>query len=271
MNDHRPTLRFSQSIGWLAAVLIGVSSLAAAENARGGEEGIIVQGAGSAKARPTEVEISGSISAEAELAADATVKFRDAKKRALAAFAALKNPDLTVVPEGVSVNTALDANTQMMMMRGMTTTPGNPKVRLAEQSRIVLANADKVSAEALVDKVLKILDVARDAGFQVGPPQASNYYEMQMRMQQSGDTSAMVSFKLPDRTALRDQAYRIAFDDAKSKAQKLAALSGVKLGRVVSLHEADAPNAGEEKSLAGPTAGDLILHVNLAVQFEILK
>src|SRR5579884_3883819 len=81
-------------------------------------EGITVQGTGDAKGKPTSVEISATLTGEAELATDATVKFRDAKKRALAAIAAIKNPDLSVVSDGLAINSTVDANTQMMMMRG---------------------------------------------------------------------------------------------------------------------------------------------------------
>src|SRR5207248_4260123 len=97
--------------------------------------------------RPTQVEMSAVLSADAELAADAVVKFRDAKKRALAAIAALKNPDLTVIPGGVSVASGMDANAQMMAMRGMAAPTTTQKVRLAETSRIVLAHADKVEPD----------------------------------------------------------------------------------------------------------------------------
>src|SRR5690349_10050647 len=99
--------------GWLAVVVAAVVGLAGAARA---DEGITVQGTGSAKARPTQVEIECTLSGDAELASDATVKFRDAKKRAMAAIEALKNKDLSVTSDGLSINNALDAQTQMMMM-----------------------------------------------------------------------------------------------------------------------------------------------------------
>ena len=97
--------------------------------------------------------------------------------------------------------------------------------------RIVLAHADKLGADELMDKLLKILDVAKDAGFQIGSAQATNYYEAMIRAQE-GDTgnSATVSFRLPDPAPLRDKAYQAAIDDAKAKAKKLAELAGGKAG-----------------------------------------
>jgi uncharacterized protein YggE len=256
-------------------------------------DGIVVRGSGSASARPTEVEMSGTIAAEAELAADAIVKFRDAKKRALAALDGLKNPDLKVVPGGLSVGGGMDANQQMMVMRGMAAPATGQKVRLSETMKITLAHADKIAADELMDKLLKILDVAKDAGFQIGQSPASNYYEAMIRAE-TGDSGsgATVSFRLPDSSALRDKAYQAAIDDAKTKAQKLADASGAKLGRIASVRDdgaapkqesetsnlammiygavAHKPSA-EEAVLSGGTSGELTLHVNLTVQFEIAK
>ena len=131
----------------------------------------------------------------------------------------------------------------------------------------------------MLSKVLKILDVAKDSGFQIGPVPARNYYEMQIRAQQGGDAAHQaVSFKLPDTAQLRERAYKAAIDDAKAKAQRLAELSGAKLGRIISVHDegvgsSDSENAamvryvygmragkeGEEKSIVGSNSGDLTL------------
>ena len=112
----------------------------------------------------------------------------------------MKDPDLSVVSGGVSVGSGTDANTQMMMMQGMAVPNTPQKVRLTETSRIVLIHTDKLEPDEMLSKVLKILDVAKDSGFQIGPVPARNYYEMQIRAQQGGDASATVSFKLPDTT-----------------------------------------------------------------------
>jgi len=265
--------------GRLAGVAVGIAGLvltvwmSGRAVAAGADEGLIVQGIGITKTRPTQVEIFGSVSAEAELAADATVKFRDARKRALAAFAALKNPDLKVVAGGVSVSSAIDANAQMMMMRGMPVASPTSKVRLVEMDHLVLANTDKLESDVLLDKILKILDVAKDAGFQVGPPQATNYYELRMLQMQGNDgnneQNATVLFKLADGVPFRNAAYKAAIADAREKAQKLAELSGVKLGRVLSLDERG--EEGAEKAVAGSSTGDLTLRIVVTVQFEILK
>lgn len=270
----------------IGVVLLAGTSIAAAAT----DEGIVVRGDGSAKARPTQVEMAATLSAEAPLAADALVKFHDAKKRAIAAIEALKNPDLTVESGGVSVNSgAMDANTQMMIMRGMSAPNTTKSVRLTETSQIVLDHADKLKPDELLEKLLKIIDVAKDAGFQIGPAPATNYWEMQMRAQEGDTSSATVAFKLPDSTPLRDAAYKSALHDARDKAQRLADLAGVKLGRIISVHDAESPksengamimyfygslnnkDSSAGKSIAGPTSGDLVLHTSLEVQFELAK
>jgi uncharacterized protein YggE len=288
MNPHLRVFDVTSSVRLLATCLavLAASSMAATVLA---DEGILVRGTGSATGRPSQIEMSATLSGEAELAADAMVKFHDAKRRALAAIAGLKDPDLSVESGGVSVGSGTDANTQMMMMQGMAVPNTPQKVRLTETSRIVLIHTDKLEPEEMLSKVLKILDVAKDSGFQIGPAPARNYYEMQIRAQQ-GDGSATVSFKLPDTSALRDRAYKAAIDDAKAKAQRLAELSGAKLGRIISVHDegvgsSDSENAsmvryvygmragkeGEERSIAGSNSGDLTLGASLTVQFEIAK
>ncbi len=274
-------MRFALS---LVALLIPAAPAMAADDRA--EPGIVVQGSGQASARPSVVELSGTVSGDAELAADAMVKFRDAKKKALAALTALKNPDLTVEPQGVTFGTSLDPNAAMMAMRGMPSTNTNSGCRLSETCRILLNNADKLEPDAMFDKLLKVLDTAKDAGFQFGAPPASNYWEMQMQSQ-NGTTT--VNFELPDSAALREKAYKSAIEDAKQKAKSLAELSGVKLGRIISVREGQLAggdnsqtivnmygivNSKSDKSaqtLAGATSGELTLRVNLIVQFEIEK
>ena len=181
---------------WAGALCLLMTAIAgAADPARGDDSGISVVGTGTAKARPTQVEIECTLSGEAELAADATVKFRDAKKRAVAAINGMKNADLAVKSDGVSVGNVMDPNAQMMMQRGQPVTSVKPRVQVVEKERIVIANADKMDADALLDLVLKVLDVAKDAGFQMPQMQQESYY--QRGYQQVRMTGNAVSFKLP--------------------------------------------------------------------------
>ena len=82
----------SNSLPLLAAATL----MLLAGHAIAADEGISVTGVATVKAKPTEVEIDGTISGEGELANDASVKYHDSKKKATAAIDNLKNPDLTL-------------------------------------------------------------------------------------------------------------------------------------------------------------------------------
>jgi uncharacterized protein YggE len=267
----------------LAALFLAAAPLRAAET-----DGITVIGNGEAKSRPTQVEISGLVAGDAELAADAIVKYRDAKKHAVDALTNLKLPSLVIESQGFTVNQALDPNMQAQVMRGMN--PGNnakAKVQVAEQIRLVLKDLDKIESEKLMDTLLKVLDTAKDNGLVVGPGLPQNYYQWQMAMQQNRGQS-MISFKLPDPKELRDAAFKDAMENAKARAARLAELSGVKLGKIISVREgAPSQNTNvninydpwgnairgqaEGSDLTSQMFTEIPLKVALTVQFEIVK
>ena len=131
------------------------------------------------------------------------------------------------------------------------------------------------------DGLLKILDVAKDAGFTFTLPVTNDYYEMQARAQEG---QVVFQFKLPDTAALRKKAYKAALEDAKARAQDLAELSSIKLGRIISVQEGPGGNpqgvvyyyrpgtsGGEDNALSSAAAGEVTMHVSLTVQFEIAK
>jgi uncharacterized protein YggE len=255
---------------------------AAAPAVHADDQGITVLGVGTATVKPTVVEIAVHIAGQAELAADANVKYADLKKKAQAAVDKLNNPDLVLESKGFGISSATDAQAQMRIMQGMGGDPGKPKIEVTEQMTLVLKNADKVEPAKLLTAVLKIIDACRDAGLQVGPRQPSNYWEMQQAMQR-GDLSGMVTFKVPDATTARDEAYKQAIEDAKAKAGKLAELSGAKLGRVLCIEDEGTAKAqnnvvvngmeplpdSDKKDASSSVLEDIKVSVRLNVQFEI--
>ena len=104
---------------------------------------------------------------------------------------------------------------------------------------------------------------------------------------QNGQGQGMLQFKIIDPSAQKEQAYKMAMDDAKSKAQRLADLAGVKLGRIVSVQDSipvrsDNSNMPpwyggmvatqtDPSDLTSTMLTDIALKVTLTVQFEILK
>jgi len=289
---NRPQFIFAASVV-LASLML---ALFAAAPARGDDHagGISVTGTGVVKGKPSVVEFDARVAGEGELANDATVKYRDMKKKVIAAFDALKNPDLSLDFKGSSITEAIDPQTQMRMMQGMAGDTGAPKVRVSEELHITLKGADNLDSDALLKSVTTVIDTCRDAGIQIGPAAPSNYIQAQIEAQQGGGDSAIALFKIPDITALKDQAYKLAIDDARANAQRLADLSGVKLGPVISIQdEGAAPAAGpnniyamimmaemggsptasqgDSKEVSSKNFGEIPVTVRLAVSFEIQK
>src|SRR4030095_1238660 len=124
----------------------------------------------------------------------------------------------------------------------------------------------------------------KDAGLTIGPPTPTNYYQYQMMMNRGETNMGIASFKIESANELREQAYAKAIENARAKAERLAKLSGVKLGRVVSVQDGVMPQnpnqvvyaahypgaaAGGEAELPSPVAGDITLNARLTVQFAI--
>ena len=287
MSSHRSISRRSCLVAPIVAAFImaWVSGIARGAD----QEGITVAGAGQAKAKPTVVEINATVAGEAELAADAVVKYRDAKKKAIAALLALKIPSLSIESNGYSVGDAADPSQQAAVLQGRGGAAGKQKVQVTEQLRLVLKDADKLNNDALMDTVLKVLDAGRDAGLTIGPPALSGYAQMIQMQMGGGQGQSLVAFKIADPGAIREEAYRQAMADAKAKAEHLASLAGVKLGRILSVQEGAAPKgqdnnnylamimamsgmgSSNDQDPMSTNLSEIPLKVALTVQFEIAK
>jgi uncharacterized protein YggE len=257
----------------------------------GGGEGISVAGSGEVKAKPKVVEINATVTGDAELAADAIVKYRDARRRAVDALNGLKLEGLKIDSNGFSVAQGVDTAQMQAMMQGNAAPAGKQRVSVTEQLKLNLAVLDRYKDEELMDTVLKLLDTGRDAGLVIGRAAPRNYYEMQMMYNNGGASQGnLVSFKLTDTDGLREEAYKMAMDDAKKKAERLAKLAGVKLGRILSVKDAVAVGGNnssngqmaimamygvamqpEQQELTSNVFKEISVKVNLAVQFEIAK
>ncbi len=268
-------------------ILVGLLCLICVGAIANADEGITVSASGEVKGRPTVVEIGATVSGEAELTADAIMKYREARKKGIDAINKLKLPNVSVESSGYAVNSAVDPQQQMRMMQGMG--GGNQlkqKVQVTEQMKLTIKDADKMEPEKLMDTILKVIDAGKDAGLVMGPPPATNYYEMQIRMA-SGNGNSMVLFKLGDITKLKEEAYKDAMDSAKAK--RLAELAGVKLGRVLSVQEGQPSDSqdntramvyarfgipflpNEQNDVSSNLCTDIPVKVVLTVQYAIQK
>ena len=81
----------------------------------------------------------------------------------------MKNPSLSIESKGFTINQAMDPQAQMRMMQGMGGDPGKQKVAVTEQLRLVLKDVDQLELDKLMETILKMIDVGRDSGLQIGP------------------------------------------------------------------------------------------------------
>jgi len=197
-------------------------------------DGISVQGIGERAAKPNQVEVDLQVAGSAELFGDALVKYRDVKRRTLEAYKALNLNNLVIDERGVALGRGDSAEAMQMAMRGQVTSGVKFKVELSSKLRIQLTDIAEIPPEQVLETLGKLLDTARDSGADVGPSAA----EINMAYRYGRPVTGGISrFVLQDFEALREEAYKAAVADARSRAERLASLNGLKLGRVVSVNE----------------------------------
>ncbi len=236
-------------------------------------EGFTVVGKGSVAAKPEFVEIDLEVSAASELTADAIVKYRDAKRRLRDAFTALKLNNVAVEERGLLVD-------QKGMMQNpyyfepQQNTRTRTEVQLTRKLVVKATELSKLDEEGVLQLVGRLLDVAQDAGAKVGPQNNNRYYYYyDYDRQQTG----LVRFVLEDFAKLQEQAYEKAIVDARTRAERLARLSGVQLGAVLAVREIVVPsdrttNQNDEmprKRLETSRFQDIPVRVELQVRFAI--
>lgn len=204
-------------------------------------EGITVLGVGRSEAAPDTAELIGVVTGDAELAADAAIKFQDNKRRAVDAIEALALEGLSIKGEGFTVTTASGADQMQMIMRGQTPDPNAAQVRVSERLKITLSGVDAMSEEALSEAITHIIDACKDSGVTLGSA-ITSMIEMQLR---GNKPQPLAIFRLSDPGAVQDQAYEAAMADARANAQRLADLAGVKLGRITSVAQTQGPSDEE--------------------------
>tara|TARA_R110002124_G_scaffold76059_6_gene203926 strand:+ start:121 stop:906 length:786 start_codon:yes stop_codon:yes gene_type:complete len=203
-------------------------SSTAAEN-----QGITVMGLGRVEAKPSVVELTGIVIGQGQLAGDAVTKFHGNRRRAETAFKNLKIPGLEVVEEGLSLYSSLNASQMQAMMRGMAVNnTDSQELSVSETLKLRVTGIDKLSSQELLEMIVRIVDSGKDAGVIIGndtsPSVPGTYNPSKAR-------NTMATFKVTDVEKLKEAAYEQAVKDARSQAEKLAKLTGVKLGKVISV------------------------------------
>jgi uncharacterized protein YggE len=200
-------------------------------------DGITVSGTGEVRAKPNLVEIDLQNTGMAELSADAIVKYRDNKRRMLQAFEALKLRNFAVEEKGVSLTGGMNAAELEQSLRhgGVATTPATKaQLQIARTLRLSLRGVQDMPEDELMDTLGKIFDVAKDSGIALAPSPEAQQVAQRWGRALSG---ASPVFVLDEITEQREQAYRKAIEDARQRAGRLAALTGVKVGPVLAVSE----------------------------------
>lgn len=231
----------------LAATFVLTLAAAASSAIAAEVSGIAVVAKGTARARPSVVELTGTVSGEAELAADAITKFRGNRQRAVEAIEGLEIEGLTIQGKGISFNSSVSqAQLQAMMMGGMAEqNTGNEKLTVSEPLVIRLEGVAQMETEPLLETLVKIIDAGKDAGIVIGA-QPANPLMYQYSRQQS---APLALFKLEDVNRLKQQAYEEAMQQARAQAERLAELAGAKVGPVTSIREIDPESEGESAAV----------------------
>lgn len=196
-------------------------------------QGITVMGLGSVEAKPSVVELTGVVIGQGQLAGDAVTKFHGNRRRAETAFKNLNIPGLEIVEEGMSLYSSLNASQMQAMMRGMAVNNAeSQELSVSETLKLRVTGIDKLSSQELLEVIVRIVDSGKDAGVIIGndtsPSVPGTYNASKAR-------NTMATFKVTDVEKLKEAAYEQAVKDARTKAEKLAKLTGVKLGKVLSV------------------------------------
>lgn len=208
----------------------------------GESEGITVIGLGSVDAKPDVVELTGVIIGQGQLAGDAVTKFHGNRRRAEAAFKNLKVPGLEVMAEGMSLYSSLNASQIQAMMRGMAVNnAGSQELSVSETLKLRVTGIDKLSSQELLETIVRIVDSGKDAGVIIGndttPAVPGSYNASKAR-------NTIATFKVTKVKELKEAAFEAAIKNAREQAEKLAKLTGVKLGKVTSIDGAGHAQVG---------------------------
>ena len=251
-------------------------------------DGISVSGIGIVKVRPNIVEFDSRIVAKAELADDVMVKFQHARSKAKEALEALKLKNLSIKELGVVVTPGSTQAAIQAMQRGMPVADADrAQLELSSVLRVQVTEIGAMPAEEMFKMIGRVLDTARDAGLSVGPSTAEAYRAYQYGRQSTG---GLLKFVVRDFAPAREQAYEQAFADARSRAIRLARLSGLTLGSAVAINEvqvsgddtqqqqvvqygAYVDNSGlnqapEQPTITTDSFGDVAVRVRLQVRFS---
>ena len=235
--------------------------------------GISVYGTGEAEARPNTVEVSVRVIGRGELADDATLKYKQAKKNTLDALAALKLDGMEIKEQGMVVGTATAAGNRQVIVNGRRVNAQRSQLEVSNVLRLRLGGLAELADDEVLRKVSALVETVQDSGGQMTGASVAAYGDGQVYYNNQAQMQA-VRFLLVDLAEMREKVYEQAVADARERATRLAKLTGVKLGSPLAVQEVmvtgDAPRGtGDKGELSSPARTDAKLRVKLLVRYAI--
>lgn len=234
----RPTAVLA--LAFFAALLLPFPALA--------QGGITVVASGEVQVRPDTLVIRGTLTESAEDPEDASVAFRDTRRRALEKLEKLAIDGLSVSAQSLQISRASQAPGMGGIMGGFEepVDVGPSVMSISQDVTISVAGIDELSEEDLVELVLTLSQTAKEAGLSVTPAMDQ---DAMMRMQMFGmggmQNADVAVFKISDPEAAAEAAAEAAIADARAKAERLARLAGVELGPITAIVESSLPVADD--------------------------
>ncbi|MCA9017570.1 MAG: SIMPL domain-containing protein, partial [Planctomycetaceae bacterium] len=129
---------------------------------------------------------------------------------------------------------SLNASQMQAMMQGMAVNNTQTQnLSVSESLKLRLTGIEKLNTQELLETIVRIVDSGKDAGVIIGndtTPTIPGVYNP------SKARNTMATFKVTNVQKLKEAAYQKAIENARAQAEQLARLTGVKLGKVISIN-----------------------------------
>ncbi len=193
---------------------------------------IAVTGSGSASAPPNYVILRGTIRGQGNSGKEAAEKHAEARAKVEKAFAnPIEKVSLRFRGEKPTATSSFEG--PGAALAGIGGGDDEKKIVITETVELRIDFENDMERNHIARKIGEMLDKATKAGVQVSRPAG------QMAMMLGGMSQGIAEFALASPAKVRRDAYKAALKDAQSRAQALAELANVKLGKVVSIEEVD--------------------------------
>lgn len=230
------------------------------------ERRLSVNGRGEAKAAPAKLIINFEIAATDEVAPEALKKFTAKQKLVEKTAASLEIKDVKVVHAHPKF-AMKRANPYAMEQGGKA-----PEYEVYQKVALHVGGLEQMDEAKRIETAAAIVDALSQASLIAKPNPNAQYEEMNFGVVSTGmvggetgrNKNDLAAYDIVDTKKLEDDAMKAAVDDAKKRAQFLAELNGVKVGKVLRI------SAGNVQRNWNLTAKECSVSVDLSVDYEIV-